>query len=125
MTFARSQQGLSILGWLMVLAVVAFFASTAFKMLPHYMDYMSMEKIITSVETDKASDVRTVGEFYNHVSKGMQVNNIRDLNMRDALQVKVENNEFLVHLKYEKREPLIRNLDLVANFDKEYRLRMP
>lgn len=108
MTFARSQQGLSILGWLMVLAVVAFFASTAFKVMPHYLDYMSLEKIITSVETDKASDVRTVGEFYNHVSKGMQVNNIRDLNMRDALQVKVENNEFLVHLKYEKREPLDR-----------------
>lgn len=125
MTFARSQQGLSILGWLVVLAVVAFFASTAFKVLPHYLDYMSLEKIITSVETDKASDVRTVGEFYNHVSKGMQVNNIRDLNMRDAMQVKVENNEFLVHLKYEKREPLIENLDLVVNFDKEFRVRMP
>lgn len=125
MTFARSQQGLSILGWLVVLAVVAFFASTAFKVLPHYMDYMSMEKIITSVETDKAADVRTVGEFYNHVSKGMQVNNVRDLNMRDALQVKVENNEFQVHLKYEKREPLIENLDLVVNFDKEFRVRMP
>lgn len=125
MTFVRSQQGLSILGWLVVLAVVAFFASTAFKVLPHYLDYMSMEKIITSVETDKASDVRTVGEFYNHVSKGMQVNNIRDLNMRDAMQVKVENNEFLVHLKYEKREPLIENLDLVVNFDKEFRVRMP
>ena len=125
MTFAGSQQGLSILGWLVVLAVVAFFASTAFKVLPHYLDYMSMEKIITSVETDKASGVRTVGDFYNHVSKGMQVNNIRDLNMRDALQVKVENNEFLVHLKYEKREPLIENLDLVVNFDKEFRVRMP
>lgn len=125
MNFARSQQGVSILGWLVVLAVVAFFASTAFKVLPHYLDYMSMEKIITSVETDKASDVRTVGEFYNHVSKGMQVNNIRDLNMRDAMQVKVENNEFLVHLKYEKREPLIENLDLVVNFDKEFRVRMP
>ena len=125
MTFARSQQGLSILGWLMVLAVVAFFASTAFKVMPHYLDYMSLEKIITSVETDKESDVRTIGEFYNHVSKGMQVNNIRDLNMRDALQVKVENNEFLVHLKYEKREPLIENLDLVVNFDKEFRVRMP
>ena len=125
MTFARSQQGLSILGWLMVLAVVAFFASTAFKVMPHYLDYMSLEKIITSVETDKASDVRTVGEFYNHVSKAMQVNNNRDQNMRDALQVKVENNEFLVHLKYEKREPLIENLDLVVNFDKEFRVRMP
>lgn len=125
MTFARSQQGLSILGWLMVLAVVAFFASTAFKVMPHYLDYMSLEKIITSVETDKALEVRTVGDFYNHVSKGMQVNSIRDLNMREAMQVQVEGNEFLVHLKYEKREPLIENLDLVVNFDKEFRVRMP
>lgn len=125
MTFARSQQGLSILGWLVVLAVVAFFASTAFKVIPHYLDYMSMEKIITSVETDAAQEVRTVGDFYGHVSKGMQVNNIRDLNLRDVVKVKVENNEFLVHLKYEKREPLIENLDLVVNFDKEFRVRMP
>lgn len=125
MTFARSQQGLSILGWLVVLAVVAFFASTAFKVIPHYLDYMSLEKIITSVETDKALDVRTVGDFYSHVSKGMQINNIRDLDMRDALQVKIESNEFLVHLKYEKREPLIENLDLVVTFDKEFRVRAP
>ena len=37
----------------------------------------------------------------------------------------IENNEFQVHLKYEKREPLIENLDLVVNFDKEFRVRMP
>ncbi|HEY1026771.1 MAG TPA: DUF4845 domain-containing protein [Pseudomonas sp.] len=125
MTFARSQHGLSILGWLVVLAVVAFFASTAFKVLPHYLDYMSMEKIIKSVETDRAADVRTLNDFYTHVNKGMQVNNIRDLNMDDILEVKVENNEFRVHLKYERREPLIENIDLVVNFDKEFRVRMP
>ncbi|MDX1370643.1 DUF4845 domain-containing protein [Pseudomonas sp.] len=125
MTFARSQKGLSILSWLMVLAVVAFFASTAFKMLPHYLDYMSMEKIITSVETDQTMDIRTVGAFYGHVGKGMEVNSIRDLNLKEALKVKIENNEFRAHLKYEKREPLIENLDLVVRFDKEYRVRMP
>jgi hypothetical protein len=125
MKFARSQQGLSILGWLVTLALVAFFASTAFKVIPHYLDYMSMEKLITSVETDKALEIRTVGDFYNHLSKGMQINNIRDLNLRDAVKVSLENNEFQVHLKYEKREPLIENLDLVVNFDKEFRVRMP
>ncbi|WP_324731425.1 DUF4845 domain-containing protein [Pseudomonas paeninsulae] len=125
MTFARSQKGLSILSWLMVLAVVAFFASTAFKMLPHYLDYMSMEKIITSVETDQTMDIRTVGAFYGHVSKGMEINSIRDLDLKEALKVKIENNEFRAHLKYEKREPLIENLDLVVRFDKEYRVRMP
>ena len=125
MTFARSQKGLSILGWLVVLAVVAFLASTAFKIIPHYLDYMSMEKIISSVETDKALNIQTVGDFYEHVSKGMQVNGIRDLDMKKVLKVNVENNEFRAHLKYEKREPLSENLDLVVRFDKEFRLRMP
>ncbi|MCY1286118.1 hypothetical protein D9M68_319470 [compost metagenome] len=125
MAFARSQRGLSVLGWLMALAVVAFVASAVFKMLPHYLDFMAMEKAITSVETDKAADIRTVPEFYSHVSKAMQVNGIRDLDLQKALEVKIENNEYRAHLKYEKREPLIQNLDLVARFDKEFRVRMP
>ncbi len=125
MSFARSQKGLSMLSWILVLALVAFFASTAFKMLPHYFDYMSMDKIIRGVESDQTMEIRSVGDFYSHVRKGMDVNGIRDLDLKDALEVVIENNEFKVHLDYEKREPLIRNLDLVATFDKEYRLRMP
>ena len=125
MKFARSQQGLSILSWLVVLAVVAFLASTAFKMIPHYLDYKSMEKIITSVETDRIESIKTVGDFYSHVSKGMTVNSIRDLDMQDALKVTQDGSQFIAVLKYEKREPLIGNLDLVTQFDKEFRVRMP
>ncbi|MEX6504159.1 DUF4845 domain-containing protein [Pseudomonas zhanjiangensis] len=125
MKFARSQKGLSILSWLVVLAVVAFLASAVFKVLPHYLDYMSMEKIITSVETDASQDVRSVGAFYGHVVRGMEVNSIRDLDVKEVLKVKLENNEFRAHLKYEKREPLIENIDLVVHFDKEFRVRMP
>lgn len=125
MKFARSQKGLSILGWLAVLAVVAFLASTGLKMFPHYMDYWALEKAIMSVETDKAADVRSVPEFYSHIGKMMQVNGIRDMNLKDVLEIKIEKNEFRAHLKYERREALIENLDLVANFDKEFRVRMP
>ncbi|MBA4287639.1 MAG: DUF4845 domain-containing protein [Pseudomonas sp.] len=121
----HSQKGMSLLSWLVVLGLVAFFASAAFKVLPHYFDNMALEKLITSVETDKAANIRSINEFYGHVSKGMQVNSIRDLNLQDALKVKMENNEFRAHLKYEKREPLIENIDLVVRFDKEFRVRMP
>jgi hypothetical protein len=125
MKSVHSQKGMSLLSWLLVLGLVAFFASAAFKVLPHYFDNMALEKLITSVETDKAANVRSINEFYSHVSKGMQVNSIRDLNLQDALKVKMENNEFRAHLKYEKREPLIENIDLVVRFDKEFRVRMP
>lgn len=123
MMFARSQKGMSLLGWMVVLALVAFFASTAFKMFPHYMDYMALEGMITKVETDPSLQVTTVRDFYDHVEKNMKINSIRDLDLEQALDIKLENNEFVVHLKYEKREPLIENLDLVANFDKEFRIR--
>lgn len=42
-----------MLSWIMLLAVVAFVASTGFKMFPHYFDYMSMDKIIQSVKPTK------------------------------------------------------------------------
>lgn len=125
MKFAQSQKGMSVLSWLMVLALVAFFASAAFKVIPHYLDYMSLEKIITSVETDEALEIRSINEFYSHVSRGMEVNSIRDLSLKDILQIKIENNEFHAHLQYERREPLIKNIDLVVHFDKEFRVRMP
>jgi hypothetical protein len=123
MTFARKQKGMSVLGWLLILAIVAFLASTAFKIIPHYLDFFSLEKIISSVETEKALEIRTIPDFYSHVSKGMQVNGIRDLDLDKALKVTLENNEFQAHLQYEKREPLVENLDLVVRFDKEFRVR--
>ncbi|WP_297838992.1 DUF4845 domain-containing protein [Pseudomonas sp.] len=125
MTYAGSQKGLSLFGWLLALALVAFAASTAMKVVPHYLDYMSMKKIISSVETDKTLEITTVSEFYNHVSKGMQVNSIRDLDLNKALSVTVENNRFLAHLKYEEREPLIQNIDLVMTFDHEFSVAKP
>lgn len=125
MTFARSQKGMSVLGWMMTLALVAFLASAVFKMFPHYMDYMSLEEIITSVETDANQDINSVNSFYGHVARGLEVNGIRDFDLKDSLKVKIENNEFYVHLSYERREPLIQNLSLVATFDKEFRVRKP
>ncbi|BBP75042.1 MULTISPECIES: DUF4845 domain-containing protein [Pseudomonas] len=125
MKSAASQKGLSFFGWLLALALVAFVASTAFKLIPHYLDYMSMKKIIMSVETDKAAGVTTVSDFYTHVARGMQVNSIQDVDLNKALSVTVENNRFLAHLKYEQRDPLIQNIDLVVKFDHEFSVGKP
>jgi len=81
--------------------------------------------LIEKVETDKAADIRSIPEFYDYVRKGMTVNGIRDLDLEKALELKLDNNEFRAHLKYERREPVFKNLDLVARFDKEFRVRMP
>lgn len=121
----RAQRGASIFTWLVILALAAFFASAAFKLIPHYMDNNALEKAIMAVEEDKTvgDKIDSVSDFYSHISKSMQVNSIRDLKMDDIIEVSQNNNDFLVHLKYEQREPLIKNIDLVVSFDKKYRVR--
>jgi hypothetical protein len=125
MKFAHSQKGMSVLGWMTMLALVAFLASAVFKMVPHYLDYNALQKAIMSVETDKAAAISSVPEFYSHINKSMTINSIRGLNLEEILTVEIDENEFRAHLKYETREALIENLDLVARFDKEFRVRMP
>lgn len=125
MLFVKNQKGLSVLSWLMVLAIVGFLASTLFKMVPHYMDNMALAKMIQAVEGESAAGIRSPADFYSRVQKGMTVNSIRDLNLEQVMKVELVGNEFKVHLKYERREPMIGNLDLVARFDKEFRVRMP
>lgn len=119
----RRQAGMSLLSILMLLSVAGFLASVTFKMLPHYLDNMSLQKMIQSAATDKSQSIHTIPEFYQHISKGMQVNSIRDMKPEDVMKVEVSGNEFVVNLKYERREPIIANLDLVARFDKTLRVK--
>ena len=121
----HKQKGMSFFGWLAILVLVAFFASAAFKITPHFLDNKALEKSIMVVELDKSVGDRivTVSDFYSYMVKSMQINNIRDLKLEDILTVTKNNNDFIVVLKYEQREPLLKNIDLVVSFDKEYRVR--
>lgn len=123
MKLAHSQKGLSMLGWMLALVVVAFLASVALKIIPHYLDNNSLRTVITSVETDPSLKIRTVGEYYQHLKKGLKINAI-DLDIQETVEIKQERNVFIVNVKYERREPMIKNIDLVLNFDQEYRVRM-
>jgi hypothetical protein len=125
MAFSASQKGLSFVGWLLMLALVAFVASTAFKLVPHYLDYLSMKKAIEAVDSNQTLDITTVDDFYSYVGKSMQVNSIRDVDLNNALKVTVANNKFNAHLKYEQREPLIMNIDLVLKFDQQFSVGRP
>lgn len=122
---SAKQRGMSLMGWLVILILTGFFASVGFKVLPHYMDNKALDKMINAVDREAANGVKinSVGEFYSYINKGMQVNNIRDLKAADIMEVRQEGAELYVELKYEAREKILKNIDLVVSFDKKYRVR--
>ncbi|KTS77922.1 hypothetical protein NS274_10295 [Pseudomonas oryzihabitans] len=119
------QQGLSFLGGLLALCIIAFLASTAFKLIPDYLDYNALTKVVESIGTNSDNQIRSVSDVYSYVEKGMQVNDIRDLDLQKAMRVEADGNHLQIHLDYEKREHLIRNIDLVVRFNRDFRINLP
>ncbi|GAC1038210.1 DUF4845 domain-containing protein [Pseudomonas sp. No.117] len=119
------QQGLSFLGGLLALCVIAFLASTAMKLVPHYLDYNALTKVIESIGDNPDNQIRSVSDVYSYVGKGMQVNDIRDLDLQKAMRVEADGNRLQIYLDYEKREHLIRNIDLVVRFNRDFRINLP
>ena len=118
------QQGISVMGALFGLVLVGFFASIGFKVLPHYMDNKALVKMINAVDRDSGGvQIRSVGEFYTHLNKNMTVNNIRDLNAADIVEIRSEGPDFYVDMKYEVREPILNSIDLVVKFEQKFRVR--
>lgn len=123
MTAVRSQKGLSFVGWLLTLAIIAFALSLGLKVVPHYTDYWSVKKSIESAMADKS--IASVEELFARVRKDMQVNSIREVDLDKALTVRESAEGFKGHLQYEQRDPLIGNLDIVVKFNHEFNVGKP
>ena len=112
----RKQGGLSLLGFLVVLAVVGFAAYIGMKLFPMYQEYYSVRTALKSLSNEPG-----VGD--------MDPARIQDLFFRKLYisyseNVKPQNVKFertdggwKMRVFYEVRRPLVGNLDVVGNFD--------
>jgi len=123
--FAAKQKGASFMGWLLVIILLVFFASIAFKMVPHYMDYKSIQKSIESFENAPPASVKTPKAFYSHIQKAMEINAIRNLKAEDIMKVERKGKKLIIQVDYERQEKVIKNLLLTAHFEKEYSVNIP
>ena len=111
----RSQQGLSLTGFLVILMVFGFIAWMVMKLLPAYLEYGKVKQSMKSVAQDSSvgSDASSIREA---LKKRFEVNDIEAVNPKD-IQLRPENGERAMEYSYERRIPLVANIDLVTNFE--------
>ena len=118
----RHQTGLSILAWLVVLIIIGSIAVLTVRLAPHYIDYHTLISIIEGLP---ANSVHTMskGEIRDTMLKRMKINNIRDLDVRTILEIDRKRDGTALVLRYERREPLVYNVDLIVTFDRRFEFR--
>lgn len=111
----RSQQGLSLTGFLFFLMVFGFIAWMVMKLLPAYLEYGKIKQSMKSVAQDSSvgTDAPSIREA---LQKRLDVNDVNEVKAKD-IQLNPEVGDRAMEYSYERRVPLVANIDLVTSFE--------
>jgi hypothetical protein len=109
------QQGLSGIGWLFVLALIAGGVLVTLKLLPVYLQNMTIASVL--------EEVRESGDTYSSatsvrmaIGRRFEMNNVDQLNVNDIL-ISRQGRVYDVTTNYEVRVPFVYNIDFILTFD--------
>jgi hypothetical protein len=118
----RRHRGFAPLGTICTLLVLVGTVSLSLKILPHYIDFRTIESVVEQLPNDEVNSMPRA-EIYEALSKRFPLNNLYDFKVRDIIQFERGPESTKLTVAYEKREPLFLNIDVVIKFNKQYEYR--
>jgi Domain of unknown function (DUF4845) len=112
----RNQSGMTLVSFVIVMAVVGFFLYIIMKLFPMYSEYYSVRSSLKALAAEPGvagQDPAQIKDTLIH--KRLYVNNATSVKS-DNIIVEQVNGGTQVRIEYEVRKPLIYNLDVVAKF---------
>jgi hypothetical protein len=119
MKFNRFQRGITLLGFVIMLAIAGFFAFLGMKIGPAYLEFMNVSTAMKGVATEPGVAKWSQAQVKAALVKRLDINYVDDrhVNMKH-FQVKRVGGGQTLSVAYEVREDLLYNLDYVASFEK-------
>ena len=114
------QRGLSSAGVLLIAVLLGLFFTVGLKVGPLYVDHNLITGLCQDLIDNGEANGMTVTEVRDRISSTLRINNVTDFDL-NSIRMRKENGEAIITVAYEKRVPLIANLDIVATFDESLR----
>jgi len=112
----NTQAGMSVLGTLVVLIMVGFFALSAIRMAPPYFEYLSVRDILSRAATDPESADASISALRMRFETVFNTNQIEHLEAREMDIFRKEGKTY-IDARYEVRLPVVGIIDAVLRFD--------
>lgn len=110
----RTQRGISLTGAIAGMAVLAFVGLFAAKLLPSYLEYFAVQKIMKAMETNGEMK-GSVAEIRRTFDKRNAVENVQAVNGAD-LEVSKEGGEVVVTATWSVKVPMVYNFSACLDF---------
>ena len=122
----KRQSGITLIGFIIILIIAAFFIYTAMKLVPAYMDYFSVSKALNTVATQSASGNMSAEELQRQLDTQQlsQYFDDEDIQAKNITVVTNPNGGSTLKLSYDKKIPWIYNIDFLLHFDKSVPMKL-
>lgn len=111
----RAQKGITLIGMLMVSAIVVFVALVGFKLLPSYIEFFTIKRVLQDIHGEtRGGSVRDVQKAFD---RRAVIDNISSVKGEDLEVEKKGDGGFDVHALYTVRVPLFGNVNACIDFD--------
>lgn len=109
-----------MIGFIIVLAIVLFISFIGMKIAPIYIDNYAVHRAMTEIASEKGAARRTPRSIYIKFFTQMNLNAID--HVKEANVKVVRSSGMRLTVKYETREPIMGNLDVVVRFNESVML---
>jgi cell division protein FtsL len=110
------QRGITLIGFVLVMFVVAVFAVIAMNLVPVYSEAFSVKKAMETLAAQPGADKMEIIEAQKALQKRFDIDYVQSVLANQAKLERKDGGLQLI-LNYEVRKPLVYNLDFVAKFD--------
>jgi Tfp pilus assembly major pilin PilA len=117
----QKQQGMTLIGWVIVLAIIAFFATIVMRLLPMYQEYYSVVGIMEGMEVELKNNKLTKRQVMTLLEKRFDTGYVFSVK-KDNIEISRGKNNVHVSkivIDYEVRKPFMAQIDLIGHFKSE------
>lgn len=116
MQLRSRQTGIGMIQASVIIAVAGLLGLCAFRLVPIYIDHLTINKVLQNAATDPASGEMTAAQIRQSMQGAFLTNRIETINLKD-IKFTTERGLIVMDASYEVRVPLIYNIDAVVVFD--------
>ena len=113
----KVQRGITLIGFIMLLAVVGVFLFVGFKLFPVYAEYYSAVTDMKASCKEPDAPNATLQQMRAKLDRRFNISYVDSIDTKKDVKIITDGETKLLNIKYEVRKPLIYNLDFVAKFD--------
>jgi Tfp pilus assembly major pilin PilA len=112
------QTGITLIGFLIILVVVAFFGYAAMKLVPAYAESMGVTKAMHQIATSGVEG-KSLDEIRRDLLFKMGFQYVDDATIQPQdITVERASTGSVLHVNYDKQIPFVYNIDFLLHFDK-------